>query len=106
MQTFTGTVRGPALLYVNVQWCGHCRRAAPIMNQVAAAMGTAVPVISVDGDAHEAFVRTTLGVRSFPTILYIDPAGNTRTFEGERTPQAIMDFVCQHASTPHGFCRR
>jgi thioredoxin-like negative regulator of GroEL len=106
MEEFTGTVTGPALLFVNVSWCGHCKRAQPAMGQVAEAMGAAVPVISVDGDRHQAFVRERLGVESFPTILYLDAAGNTAKFEGERTPQQIMDFVCQHSSTPHGFCRR
>ena len=105
MQEFTGRVSGPALLFVHVDWCGYCQRAKPIMEQVAAATGTAVPVLAVNGDQHEQFARQ-LGVKSFPTIIYVDPAGQMDTFEGERTPQQIMNFVCRHTSNVHGFCRR
>ena len=105
MREFDGRIDGPALLYVNVDWCGYCKKAKPMMEKLSDMLGTAVPVISVNGDRHKA-VTKQLGVASFPTILYIDPQGNARTFEGERTLETILGFVCTHSANAFGFCSR
>ena len=105
MREFDGRIDGPALLYVNVDWCGYCKRAKPMMDKLSDMLGTAVPVISVNGDRHKA-VTKQLGVTSFPTILYIDPQGAARTFDGERTIEAILGFVCTQSSNAFGICKR
>jgi thioredoxin-like negative regulator of GroEL len=104
IQDFAGAVVAPSLMYVNVPWCGYCRKAKPIMEEVGATLGTTVPVISVDGDQHEIFTKA-IGVRSYPTILYVDAEGKMTKFEGERTVQNIVGFVCSKASKgTYGFC--
>ena len=96
---------GPALLYVNVEWCGHCKAARPVMNKVAGVLGTVVPVFSVDGDARKDVGRA-LGVSSYPTIIYIDEKGQRFEYEGERTVDALSSFVCHNSSSRHQFCKR
>lgn len=88
---------GPVLLYVNVTWCGYCKTARPILEKVAQALGSVVPVYSVDGDARQA-VAKSLGVKSYPTIVLIGKDGARSTFQGERTMDAIVGFVCSKVS--------
>lgn len=96
---------GPALLYVNVTWCGHCRALKPTMEQVAGVLGSVVPVYSVDGDSRDD-LTSALGVKGFPTIVYVDAGGKRFQYTGERTLDAITSFVCHNSSQRHEFCKR
>ena len=107
MLKFTGTLNDaekPALLFVNVSWCGHCVRAKPEMNKVATMMGSVVPVYSVDGDKFDGMVKGW-GVSSFPTILYVNQ-GRAVAYDGDRTADLSVGWVCRQSSSsaPHGFC--
>lgn len=95
---------GPALLFVHVTWCGYCRSAKPIMEKVAAMLGSAVPTYAIDGDELPDLAKS-LSVKSYPTILYVSRHG-IHKFEAERTPDNIAGFVCQHASMDgsYDFC--
>lgn len=95
---------GPALLYVNVGWCGHCREARPIMEKVSGILGSQVPVYSVDGDAREDLVRS-LRVKAFPTIVYVAKGGARYTYDGPRTVDGIASSVCHHSES-YPFCER
>lgn len=96
---------GPALLYVNVKWCGHCKAARPVMEKVSGVLGSMVPVYDIDADERPDLARA-LGVNSFPTIIYVDASNNMHNFDDARTVDAITSFVCLHASGNFGFCRR
>ena len=96
-----GAIPTPALLFVKADWCGHCKKAAPVLRQVGDMLGAAVPTLAIDSDAHKAMVAQ-LGVKSFPTILFADDAGQMHVFEGERTPNAIVGFVCSHVTKSRG----
>lgn len=105
LREFDGALPAPGLLYINVEWCGHCRRARPILEKVSDMVGTTVPVISVDGDANKSLLKK-LKVNSFPTILYVDPAGHFKKFNGERTVENLVGFICENGSKggSWGFC--
>lgn len=105
MREFDGRLDGPALLFVYVDWCGYCKQAKPMIQKVSDMLGTALPVIAVNGDRHKA-VAKRFGVTSYPTLIYIDQAGNARTFDGERTVETILGFVCSNTSSAFGFCGR
>lgn len=96
---------GPALLFVQVGWCGHCKAAKPIMEQVSGVLGSIVPVYSVDGD-ERGDLTSALGVQGFPTIVYVAEGGARYEYTGERTVDAITSFVCHNSAQRHQFCRR
>jgi len=93
----------PSLVFVGVEWCGHCRRAKPLMEQLATRLGKSLPVIHVDGDAHKEFITQHLGeVRSYPTIMYINTLGQVTRFEDERSFDSLLAFVCRESSKVEG----
>ena len=83
---------GPALLYVNVSWCSHCKKTRPIMEQVSGMLGRTVPVYSIDGDERTDLVAA-LAVDGFPTIVYVDGGGGKHKYTGDRTANAITNGI-------------
>ena len=101
MQLFEGRFNDPGLYYVNVSWCGHCRRARPMMEQLSEELGSALPVYDVDGDMWGTLLKQRFGPNaptSYPTILYVNRDGSTAQFEDERTPRNLRDFACSMSS--------
>lgn len=94
----------PSLVFVGVEWCGYCKQAKPIMDDVARALGTPVPVYYIDADAHKLLAKS-LNVQSYPTIFYVTDAGVYK-FDGERNVNNLVGFVCEHStgSSAHSFC--
>ena len=99
IRTFDGTISRPSILFIKAEWCGHCQRAKPVMERVAHALGTGVPVIAIDADTDEEAVKK-LGVTSFPTIAIVDGAGHMFVHEGERTVRSIVSSACQRTLCP------
>ena len=69
LKTFNGTLppRRAVLLYINTTWCGPCKRARPIMEEVA--RKSKLTVYSVDGDIHDKIGSWTLP-RYYPTLYH------------------------------------
>jgi thiol-disulfide isomerase/thioredoxin len=82
----------PCLVFVHVEWCGHCRSAKPVMQRVADILGSVVPVYSVDADERPDLARAW-NVAGFPTILFAKD-GEVYRYDGRRTHDAISSFVC------------
>lgn len=105
MEAFQGHLESGSILYVNVPWCGYCKRAHPTLEKLAGRMGGAVPVYDVDGDEWKAFLQRNLGhkaPKSYPTILFLTKDGNVVEFEEERTLQNLVTFACLNASEASG----
>ena len=102
MKKFNGTIsRSGALYYVNVEWCGHCKRTRPVMEKLANELGQAVDVFDVNGDKWSDHLQRVLGPaapRSYPTILYIRN-GVVSEFDDDRVIENLRDFVCEHAGS-------
>ena len=93
----------PALVFIKVEWCGYCRRAKPLMEQLSQRLGASLPVIAIDGDDHKAFIETHFGgVKSYPTILYLNTLGQSTKFEEERSFESLMNFVCSESAKVEG----
>lgn len=105
MKEFTPSsgLQYPSLVYVYVDWCVHCRRAKPLMEQLSSRLGISLPVVAINDDDHKDFIKTNIGnVRSYPTILYLNTLGQATKFEGERSMRNLMDFVCTESSKVEG----
>lgn len=84
----------PSMVFVHVTWCGYCKQAKPILEKVSEALGAALPVYAVDADQNPGLAES-LGVKSFPTIFFVD-ANEVKKFEGqERTFDSLVGFACE-----------
>lgn len=80
-------------------WCGHCKSLAPIYDE----LGTKVKdvktllIAKMDSTANDA---PGFRIQSFPTLKFL-PAGkkdDPLPYEGERTLEAMLSFVKEHAT--------
>lgn len=81
-------------------WCGHCKRLAPIWDELATVFrGESDLVIAkVDADAHKD-LGSRFGVTGFPTIKYF-PKGNKagQDFDGGRELKDLVSWINTNAN--------
>lgn len=93
----------PCLIFVFADWCPHCRRMKPIIQEVEKLLGSVVPVYGVDSDKSPDLVKAW-DVNGYPTLLFAGTAGGSGSsgvwkYDGQRTPDAISSFVCHQFSS-------
>jgi len=89
--TFEQTKTGDWLIEFYAPWCGHCKKLAPIWEELATASKGKFNVAKVDCTV-EKDVCTDNGVRGYPTVkLFVD--GKVHDYQGARTIEAFTSFV-------------
>merc|ERR1711997_685140 len=78
-------------------WCGHCKRLAPEYENVGKAFADVDSVIVAKVDATEN--DTPEDIKGFPTLIFY-PKGTMEgtKYDGDRTQDAIIDWIKEHAS--------
>jgi len=95
-----GFASGAELLIVKATWCGHCTKAKGDFDKLAQASpvklsdGSEVTVRILDEAADKSEVAS-LGVKGYPTILYLPSSGNRQEYSGPRTYDGVMSFLQQ-----------
>jgi len=88
----------PALVEFFAPWCGHCKKLAPIYEELAQNFDFAKDKVSigkVDADAEKDLGRR-FGVQGFPTLKWFD--GNSdepEDYNGGRDLESLSDFIIQ-----------
>jgi thiol-disulfide isomerase/thioredoxin len=85
----------PLLKAYLASWCRFCQDFKPVWKQLPerlAAEGLEVGTVELDADRDAEAIRAA-GVKSFPTIRFVDAQGTDSEYTGERTPEAIVAFV-------------
>jgi len=72
-------------------WCGHCKRLAPIWEELATSVKGKFNVAKVDCTVETA-ICTEKGVRGYPTVKFFTN-GQTHDYSGQRTVEAFTTFV-------------
>ena len=80
-------------------WCGHCKKIAPIYDEVATKLANNKNLIiaKMDSTLNE---TDKVSIQGFPTIKFW-PAGKKDApmdFEGDRTVDGFVDFLTKHSS--------
>ena len=79
-------------------WCGHCKKIAPIYDEVATNLkhNTNLIIAKMDSTLNE---TDKVSIQGFPTIKFF-PAGNKTPidFEGDRTVEGFTAFLNKHAT--------
>jgi len=80
-------------------WCGHCKTLAPKYEELGKEFQStdSVVIAKVDATAND----TPADIKGFPTLIFY-PANNKEnpiTYKGERSKQALADFIRENAHT-------
>jgi len=81
-------------------WCGHCKKLAPIWEELGSLYSSIPSVVVAKVDATANDVPPKLNIRGFPTIIFF-PADKKETpveYQGPRTLDDLAKFIHTHAS--------
>ncbi len=86
----------PAVIDFYADWCGPCKRVAPIMDKLAKEYEGKIVIYKVNTDNNKE-LSSVFGIRSIPSILFIpkdgQPAMQAGAMQEEQYRQIFEDFV-------------
>ncbi|NOR86703.1 MAG: thioredoxin [Bacteroidales bacterium] len=86
----------PAVIDFYADWCGPCKRVAPIMDKLAKEYEGKIQIYKVNTD-HNKELSGVFGIRSIPSILFIpksgQPAMQAGAMQEDQYRQIFEDFV-------------
>ncbi|WOL18529.1 protein disulfide-isomerase-like [Canna indica] len=81
------------LLEFYAPWCGHCKKLAPILDEVAISFQNDADVIIAKMDATANDVPSEFDVQGYPTLYFSSASGKLLQYDSDRTAEDIINFV-------------
>lgn len=97
----SGEVHANAVYIVVAGWCPHCQRAEPEFKRFTKLMRAAYPDVHVQtidtakASTGEEKIVKELGVRGFPTVVFVDQSKAPQVYTGARTAGAMKSYARQ-----------
>lgn len=79
----------PVLVEFTANWCGPCRRLAPVLSAVAKEERARLKVLRIDADTNPETV-TRYGVLSMPTLMVFDRGEPVKSMVGARPKRRLL----------------
>lgn len=88
------------LLEVYAPWCGHCKKLAPILEEVAISLQSNPDVViaKIDGTANDINDKD-FEVKGFPTLFLRSVKGKLIPYEGDRSKDDLINFVIKNVDS-------
>jgi len=93
--TFTSDVlKSDKLVLVDfwAEWCGPCRKVAPVLEEIASELGDKLEVVKLDIDANPS-TTTTYQVMSVPTLTLFKGGEPVQSIVGAQPKSALLRMI-------------
>lgn len=88
------------LLEFYAPWCGHCKKLAPILDEVAVSFGSDEDVVIAKVDATVNDIPNgVFEVQGYPTLYFSSASGKLVQYDGDRSKEDIIDFIKKNRDT-------
>jgi protein disulfide-isomerase A1 len=80
-------------------WCGHCKKLAPIWDELGEKMaGSHVVIAKMDGTENDLPVSAAFAIEGFPTLKFFKAETNeVIDYDGDRSLESLLEFVKTNA---------
>jgi thioredoxin len=83
----------PAIIDFYADWCGPCKRVAPIMEELAQEYAGQVNIYKIDTDHERELAGQVFGIRSIPSILFIPVDGQPTMYTGAYPKEHYVELI-------------
>lgn len=82
----------PCVIDIYAVWCGPCKRLAPVLEELAGEYAGKVQFYKVDAEK-ETQLSSALGIRSYPTLLFITKGKKPIIVEGAYPKEELKQII-------------
>ncbi|MDR2839988.1 MAG: thioredoxin [Paludibacter sp.] len=82
----------PCLIDFYADWCGPCKKVAPILEELASEYGNKIIIYKINTDK-EKELAAAFGIRSIPSLLFVPMTGSPQMALGALPKETLQDAI-------------